>query len=61
MENQQNRVREPKRGRSVDRSGDASYKDVAKVAIRSEKDKETPAISMTVVGEKVEFIQHFHF
>lgn len=52
------------RGRSLERSGVTGYKDVAKQAVHKEGDvKEAmgPAISMTVVGEKVEFTQVFHF
>lgn len=52
------------RSRSKDRSGGSSYKDVATKAVYKEADiKEAmgPSVSMTVVGEKVEFTQHFHF
>lgn len=41
-----------------------SYKDVSTAAVRKEGDVKTsmgPSVSMTVVGEKVDFTQHFHF
>lgn len=53
-----------RRSRSKDRSGGASYKDVATKAVYGESDVKKsagPAVSMTVVGEHVEFVQHFHF
>lgn len=52
------------RGRSSDRQKGGGYQEVSKAAVRKEGDvKETmgPSVSMTVVGEKVEFTQHFHF
>lgn len=66
MENNANsppprRTREPSRDR--DNNGSA-YKDVANKAVYKEADvKENmgPSVSMTVVGERVEFTQHFHF
>jgi hypothetical protein len=41
-----------------------SYKDVSTAAVRKEGDVKMsmgPSVSMTVVGEKVDFTQHFHF
>jgi len=52
------------RGRSSDRQRGGGYQEVSKAAVRKEGDvKESmgPSVSMTVVGEKVEFTQHFHF
>lgn len=47
-----------------ERQSEGSYKDVSKAAVRKEGDVKQdmgPSVSMTVVGEKVEFTQHFHF
>lgn len=47
-----------------DRQQEEGYKDVSKAAVRKEGDVKQdmgPSVSMTVVGEKVEFTQHFHF
>lgn len=56
---------EASRGRARSREGGSSgYKDVGKQAVYKEGDvKENmgPSVSMTVVGERVEFTQHFHF
>jgi len=50
--------------RSRERTEGGSYKDVATKAVYQEGDlkKEMgPSVSVTVVGENVEFVQHFHF
>lgn len=50
--------------KSRERPEGGSYKDVAKTAVHKEGDVKAdmgPSVSMTVVGEHVEFIQHFHF
>lgn len=62
MENPEKSVK--REGRSRERTGEHGYKDVATKAVYKEADvKESmgPSVSMTVVGEKVEFTQHFHF
>lgn len=65
MENSEN-VRDGKRSReySKDRQQEGGYKEISKAAVRKEGDVKQdmgPSVSMTVVGEKVEFTQHFHF
>lgn len=63
MENQQN-SRSGKTPRSDDRQQEGGYKEVSKAAVRKEGDVKQamgPSVSMTVVGENVEFTQHFHF
>ncbi len=64
MENQQQHG-ERRRDRSRDSVKEGTgYKGVAKQAVHREgdvKESSGPAVSMTVVGEKVEFTQHFHF
>lgn len=65
MENSEN-VRSDKRNReySRDRQQEGGYKEISKAAVRKEGDVKQdmgPSVSMTVVGEKVEFTQHFHF
>nr|UHS72265.1 MAG: hypothetical protein 2 [Betanecrovirus sp.] len=65
MENSEN-VRDGKRSReySRDRQQEGGYKEISKAAVRKEGDVKQdmgPSVSMTVVGEKVEFTQHFHF
>jgi hypothetical protein len=48
----------------VDRQEGGGYKGVARQAVVKEAEVKTaagPAVSMTVVGERVEFTQHFHF
>lgn len=50
--------------RSRERNEGGSYKDVASKAVYQEADVKKdmgPSVSMTVVGESVEFTQHFHF
>lgn len=67
MENPEARQETSRRrdtSRNKDRSEGPAYKDVAIKAVYKEGDlKETggPAVSMTVVGEHVEFTQVFHF
>jgi len=64
MENQQQQYVEPRQGRSVDRQEGGGYKGVARQAVVKEAEVKAaagPAVSMTVVGERVEFTQHFHF
>ncbi len=54
---------EPRRGRSRE-GGNSGYKEVGRQAVYKEGDvKENmgPSVSMTVVGEKVEFTQNFNF
>jgi hypothetical protein len=64
MENPQHQS-DTRRERSRERSKEGNgYKDVAKQAVYKEgdvKESSGPAVSMTVVGERVEFTQHFHF
>lgn len=65
MENPEN-VRSGKNQReySRERQQEGGYKEVSKAAVRKEGDVKQdmgPSVSMTVVGEKVEFTQHFHF
>jgi len=65
MENSEN-VRSGKQTReySRDRQQEGGYKEISKAAVRKEGDVKQdmgPSVSMTVVGEKVEFTQHFHF
>lgn len=65
MENQEN-VRSSKQSReySRDRQQEGGYREISKAAVRKEGDIKQdmgPSVSMTVVGEKVEFTQHFHF
>lgn len=65
MENQNEvPIARPKRDRSSQRSEGPAYEQVANKAVYKEADHKTdsaPSVSMTVVGEKVEFVQHFHF
>nr|UHS72162.1 MAG: hypothetical protein 3 [Betanecrovirus sp.] len=65
MENQENvRSSRPRREYSESRQQEGGYKEVSKAAVRKEGDVKQdmgPSVSMTVVGEKVEFTQHFHF
>jgi hypothetical protein len=56
----------PRRERrsSRERMEGSTYKDVASKAVYQEADVKKdmgPSVSMTVVGESVEFTQHFHF
>ncbi|AAC57949.1 7 kDa protein [Tobacco necrosis virus D] len=65
MENSEN-VRSGRQNReySRDRQQEGGYKEISKAAVRKEGDVKQdmgPSVSMTVVGEKVEFTQHFHF
>lgn len=65
MENSEN-VRSGRQSReySRDRQQEGGYKEISKAAVRKEGDVKQdmgPSVSMTVVGEKVEFTQHFHF
>lgn len=58
--------RDGKRSReySRDRQQEGGYKEISKAAVRKEGDVKQdmgPSVSMTVVGETVEFTQHFHF
>lgn len=65
MENPENsRSRKHDREYSKERQQEGGYKEVSKAAVRKEGDVKQdmgPSVSMTVVGEKVEFTQHFHF
>jgi len=52
------------RSRNRDRSEGQPYEQVANKAVYKEADFKTdsgPAVSMTVVGETVNFTQHFNF
>nr|P27211.2 RecName: Full=Probable movement protein p8 [Tobacco necrosis virus D]UOF92979.1 ORF3 [Tobacco necrosis virus D]UOF93437.1 ORF3 [Tobacco necrosis virus D]BAA00788.1 7K protein [Tobacco necrosis virus D] len=65
MENTENvRSGRNQREYSKERQQEGGYKEVSKAAVRKEGDVKQdmgPSVSMTVVGEKVEFTQHFHF
>nr|ACT31462.1 p7a [Tobacco necrosis virus D] len=65
MENTENvRSGRNQREYSKERQQEGGYKEVSKAAVRREGDVKQdmgPSVSMTVVGEKVEFTQHFHF
>lgn len=65
MENSENvRSGRNQREYSKERQQEGGYKEVSKAAVRKEGDVKQdmgPSVSMTVVGEKVEFTQHFHF
>lgn len=65
MENPENvRSGRNQREYSRERQQEGGYKEVSKAAVRKEGDVKQdmgPSVSMTVVGEKVEFTQHFHF
>jgi len=55
-----------KRSRDVSegKQQEGGYKEVSKAAVRKEGDVKQDmgqSVSMTVVGENVEFTQHFHF
>lgn len=59
-----NRKRARSKSVSEERPKEGGYREVSKAAVRKEGDvKEAmgPSVSMTVVGEQVEFTQHFHF
>jgi hypothetical protein len=60
---QSNNTRRERRN-SRERTEGSTYKDVATKAVYQEADVKKdmgPSVSMTVVGENVEFTQHFHF
>jgi len=65
MENTENvRSWKDQREYSKERQKEGGYIEVSKAAVRKEGDVKRdmgPSVSMTVVGEKVEFTQHFHF
>lgn len=65
MENTENvRSGRNQREYSKERQQEGGYREVSKAAVRKEGDVKQdmgPSVSMTVVGEKVEFTQHFHF
>lgn len=60
----QPRTERRERSRPRERSEGQAYEQVATKAVYKEADVKTnsgPAVSMTVVGERVDFVQHFHF
>ncbi len=65
MENTENvRDRRDRRRESSERRQEGGYIDVSKAAVRKEGDVKQdmgPSVSMTVVGETVNFTQHFNF
>lgn len=53
-----------RRSDSREKQQEGGHREVSKAAVRKEGDiKQSmgPSVSMTVVGENVEFTQHFHF